>query len=279
MVIAELLKASRERLAALSDSAALDVELLLCHCLGKDRSYLRAWSDKSVDDTTLAQFDALFARRLAGEPIAYLIGERGFWTLDLKVSPATLIPRPETELLVETVLSLLRDKVQARVLDLGTGTGAIALALASEKPAWQVQACDVQPEAVVLAEQNRAQCGLANVTVIESNWFDAIAPQAFDVIVSNPPYIDAADPHLDQGDVRFEPKSALVADKQGMADIELITSQSLAFLAPGAYLLFEHGYQQGEQVRACLQVAGFHQVQTLPDLAGLDRVTLGQAPE
>ena len=244
MTIAELLTASRQRLADVSDSASLDSELLLCHCLNKNRTYLRAWSDKVVAADVLARFEGLLARRAGGEPVAYIMGERGFWTLDLQVSPATLIPRPETELLVETVLSLLADRDTAKVIDLGTGTGAIALALASERPNWQLLGCDVQAEAIALAERNRQRYQLANIELVHSSWFSAIEPQRFDAIVSNPPYIDAADPHLHQGDVRFEPRSALVADKQGMADIEHIACASLSFLAPGGYLLFEHGYQQ-----------------------------------
>mgnify|MGYP000032360680 CR=1 FL=1 len=279
MTIAELLTASRQRLADVSDSASLDSELLLCHCLNKNRTYLRAWSDKVVAADVLARFEGLLARRAGGEPVAYIMGERGFWTLDLQVSPATLIPRPETELLVETVLSLLADRDTAKVIDLGTGTGAIALALASERPNWQLLGCDVQAEAIALAERNRQRYQLANIELVHSSWFSAIEPQRFDAIVSNPPYIDAADPHLHQGDVRFEPRSALVADKQGMADIEHIACASLSFLAPGGYLLFEHGYQQALAVQACLAAEGFVEINTLQDLSGLDRVTLGRAPE
>ena len=279
MTIAELLAASRKRLAGVSDSSSLDVELLLCHCLGKKRTYLRAWSDQAVTAEVLARFEALLARRVGGEPVAYILGERGFWSLGLQVSPATLIPRPETELLVETALSLLADRNAARVIDLGTGTGAIALALACERPDWQLLGCDVQPEAVALAERNRQRHQLGNVEFVQSSWFAAIAPQRFDAIVSNPPYIDATDPHLAQGDVRFEPKSALVADNQGMADIEHISAASLAYLAPGGYLLFEHGYQQGRAVQSCLAAEGFVGIKTIQDLSGLDRVTLGRAPE
>lgn len=279
MTIAELLTASRERLVGASDSPSIDAELLLCHCLEKNRSYLRGWSDKLVSGEVLMRFEALLARRVSGEPVAYILGERGFWSLNLQVSPATLIPRPETELLVETVLSLLSGCDDASVVDLGTGTGAIALALATERPDWQLLGCDSQPNAVVLAERNRQRHQLNHVEFVQSDWLDAIEPQHFDAIVSNPPYIDAQDPHLAQGDVRFEPKSALVAGRQGMADIETIAAASLAFLTPGGYLLFEHGFQQGPSVQACLAANGFVAINTLQDLSGLDRVSYGQKPE
>jgi release factor glutamine methyltransferase len=273
--VAQLLARASE-LAAVSDSAALDGELLLCHCLGKNRAWLRAWSDKVVTSEQLAQFDALMARRRQGEPVAYILGERGFWSLDLAVSPATLIPRPETELLVERTLALLADCPRAQVLDLGTGTGAIALALAAEQPQWQILACDVQPEAVALAKANCQRLGFSHVAIQQSSWFDAIAPQRFDAIVSNPPYIDGDDPHLSQGDVRFEPRSALVADNHGLADIEHIAASAGSFLKPGGYLLLEHGFEQGAAVRQILSAAGFNHDVTEQDLAGLDRMTLGQ---
>lgn len=273
--IAELLS-YRQQLKPISDSAALDTELLLSHCLKKTRTSLRAWPDAEVDSANKQQFIDLFERRLAGEPIAYLLGEQGFWTLDLNVSPATLIPRPETELLVEKALELLQQKSTAHVLDLGTGTGAIALALASEKPHWKLSACDVEPEAVALANANRKKLGLNNVEVILSNWFDAVEENSFDLIVSNPPYIDANDIHLQEGDVRFEPHSALVAKKKGMADIEHIINGAKAFLRNDGWLVFEHGFQQGERSRHLLQQAGFSNVFTEFDLAGLERITGGQ---
>ena len=273
--VAELLS-YRQPLESVSDSAALDIELLLSHCLNKPRSYLRAWPDAEIDVATEEQFIQLFERRLAGEPIAYLLGEQGFWTLDLNVSSATLIPRPETELLVEKALELFEGKSEAHVLDLGTGTGAIALALASEKPRWQLSACDVEPRAVELAESNRKKLGLNNVKIIQSDWFDAVKEDVFDLIVSNPPYIDEDDIHLQEGDVRFEPRSALIANKNGMADIEHIVSQARAFMRSDGWLMFEHGFQQGEQSRQLLHQAGFSNVFTELDLAGLDRISGGQ---
>ena len=273
--IAQLL-ARRAELEPYSDSATLDVELLLSHCLNKPRSYLRAWPEKALTEAELEAFQQLFQRRLAGEPVAYLIGSQGFWTLELAVNSSTLIPRPETELLVETALAYGNDLARAKVLDLGTGSGAIALALASERPAWQLLGCDRQAEAVALAEQNRQHCRLDNARFIESDWFAAIEPQAFDLIVSNPPYIDPVDKHLDEGDVRFEPLSALVADNKGLADIEQIACLAPAYLNSAGGLLLEHGYDQGKAVREILEAAGFSQVKTYQDLAGQDRVTTGR---
>jgi release factor glutamine methyltransferase len=273
--VAEALQ-SKQQLEGISDSAALDVELLLCHCLQKSRSYLRAWPEANIPEDIESQFKQLLQRRQQGEPVAYLLGERGFWTLDLAVSPATLIPRPETELLVEKALSLMADKSSAHVLDLGTGTGAIALALASEQPNWTLTASDVEPSAVTLAESNRQRLDLNNVTVLQSNWFESIAEAQFDLIVSNPPYIDPEDPHLQQGDVRFEPRSALVASNHGLGDIELIVAAAAQYLRASAWLVFEHGYDQGEQSRVLLREAGFTQVFTDKDIAGMDRISGGQ---
>lgn len=273
--VAELLQ-HRQQLLAVSDSAALDTELLLCHCLKKSRSYLKAWPEADVPAPLERRFMELLGRRRQGEPVAYLLGERGFWTLDLQVSPATLIPRPETELLVEKALALFPASARVRVLDLGTGTGAIALALASERPGWQLLATDVQPEAVALAESNRQRLGLHNVEVRQSSWFESVAATGFDIIVSNPPYIDPDDPHLEQGDVRFEPRSALVAQRQGMADIETIVAAAGAYLNPAGWLLFEHGYDQAAPSQTLLRQAGFSHIFTEQDLAGLDRISGGQ---
>jgi release factor glutamine methyltransferase len=275
MTIAELLTRSIS-LSEVSDTAVLDVELILCHCLQKTRTYLRTWPEREVQPAELEQFEGLLAKRQQGEPVAYLIGSRGFWTLDLAVNSSTLIPRPETELLVEQSLQCLEGKPGASILDLGTGTGAIALAIASENASWQVLGCDVQSEAVALAEQNRQQHRLANAHFLQSNWFASIPAQSFDLIVSNPPYIDPEDPHLSQGDVRFEPRSALVADKKGLADIEQIIAGSNIYLKPQAWLMFEHGYDQGEAVKELMLDAGFASVTTIQDLGGMDRVTKGQ---
>lgn len=261
-----------------SDSAKRDVEILLCHCLEKSSSYLLAWPDATVSSVVLDHFQALLERRKQGEPIAYLVGEKGFWTLDLLVSPATLIPRPETELLVEYVLELFTDQNELSLLDLGTGTGAIALALGSEKPQWKILGCDIEMPAVELANANRQRVlpDSKNVSFIQSDWFGGIKPQLFDLIVSNPPYIDPQDSHLLSGDVRFEPASALVSQNQGLYDIQKIITRAPDFLTDGGWLLFEHGYNQAVNVRQFLLGGGFQHVFTRKDLAGLDRISGGQ---
>ncbi|MGB1868239.1 MAG: peptide chain release factor N(5)-glutamine methyltransferase [Porticoccaceae bacterium] len=276
--VSDLLQRHHE-LSATSDSALLDTELLLSHSLSVDRTWLRTWPDKAVSTADTQNFDQLFKRRLEGEPVAFIIGTQGFWTLELKVSPHTLIPRPETELLVEAALDLeLPDNSQ--VLDLGTGTGPIALALASEYPHWQVTAVDIQAPAIALAEQNRLAQQLDNVTIYQSDWFSAVArhqPQAqFNLIVSNPPYIEDDDAHLFQGDVRFEPASALVSGADGLEDLKRVISQSSGFLASAGWLLVEHGYNQGSVVRELFNQAGFVLVETRQDYNQLDRITLGR---
>ncbi len=217
------------------------------------------------------------AARRGGEPVAYILGQQGFWKIDLEVAPHTLIPRPDTELLVETALEL-QPASPAKVLDLGTGTGAIALALASDRPAWQVTAVDRVEEAAALAERNRQRLGLGNAQVRVSHWFDSLAGERFDLIVSNPPYIAAADPHLVAGDVRFEPSSALVAGADGLDDLRVIAAQAPAHLLPGGWLLLEHGYDQAAAVRALLAEQGFIEVASRTDLGGHERITLGRLP-
>lgn len=270
--ISDILMRSHE-LAGLSDSARLDVEILLSYVLGKDRTFLYTWSDAHLNNQQYQQFDRLFKRRLQGEPVAYLTGCREFWSLSLKVSPATLIPRPETELLVELALLLpLSDR--SSVLDLGTGTGAIALALASENPNWSITAVDAVADAVQLAEENRQQLGFGHVQVYQSDWFSDVKRQQFDLVVSNPPYINAKDKHLQQGDVRFEPRTALVADNLGLSDLHRIIVNVHSYLKPGGWLLLEHGSDQGEAVRHLMLQAGFQDIATHPDLAGMDRVSV-----
>ncbi|WP_394238151.1 peptide chain release factor N(5)-glutamine methyltransferase [Pseudomonas anguilliseptica] len=263
--------------AALPDSPTprLDAELLLAHVLGTSRSYLRTWPERELEDEQLERYQAALVRRQAGEPVAYILGQQGFWSLDLEVASHTLIPRPDTELLVETVLALL-PATPAALLDLGTGTGAIALALASERPAWRLTGVDRVPEAVALAERNRARLKLANASFIASHWFSALAGQRYQLIVSNPPYIAEDDRHLAEGDVRFEPSSALVAGADGLDDIRLIIQQAPDYLEVGGWLLLEHGFDQAAAVRELLSARGFNAVESRRDLGGHERISLGR---
>ena len=270
-------KENLQRAAELSesDSPRLDLEVLLCHLLGKSRAWLYTWPEHSLEEAEQAKFDALLKRRVAGEPVAHLTGSREFWSLPLKVNRSTLIPRPDTEVLVETVLELC-PQVEAKALDLGTGTGAIALALASEKKRWQITAVDTMPAAVTLAEENRQLLGFGNVEVLQSDWFSALDGMLFDVIVSNPPYIDTQDPHLREGDVRFEPLSALVAEDHGLADIRKIATDSCAYLTENGLLAVEHGWEQGKAVRKVFTELGYRDVETRLDYGGRERITLAR---
>lgn len=258
-----------------SDTAQLDAELLLAAVLGKPRSYLRTWPERELNAEQLQQFQTALARRQQGEPVAYILGQQGFWSLELEVAPHTLIPRPDTELLVETALELL-PHAPIQALDLGTGTGAIALALATERPGWTVTGVDRVPEAVSLAERNRQRLKLNNARFSQSHWFSAVAEQRFTLIVSNPPYIRADDKHLGEGDVRFEPASALVAGEDGLDDIRLIIQHAPAHLQTGGWLLLEHGFDQAAAVRELLAAQGFTHTHSRRDLGGHERISLGQ---
>lgn len=258
-----------------SPTPRLDAELLLAHVLGKSRSYLHTWPERELEAEPLERYQAMLVRRQAGEPVAYILGQQGFWSLELEVASHTLIPRPDTELLVETVLALV-PATPAALLDLGTGTGAIALALASERPAWRLTGVDRVPEAVALAARNGARLKLANANFVASHWFGALAGQRYQLIVSNPPYIAAADRHLTEGDVRFEPSSALVAGADGLDDIRLIIAQAPDYLEAGGWLLLEHGFDQAAAVRELLSARGFSAVESRRDLGGHERISLGR---
>lgn len=257
------------------DSPARDLEILLGHCLGKSRTWLYTWPETELDPVDLERFQSLLARRQSGEPVAYITGQREFWSLRLRVNESTLIPRPETETLVEWALELSLP-TDARVLDLGTGTGAIALALANERPGWQVTGVDINAAAVELALQNGRDNQLAEVRILQSDWYSAVQGKLLDLVVSNPPYIEPGDPHLSLGDVRFEPTAALVADEAGLADLRAIVQGASGHLSTGGWLLLEHGYEQGAAVRKLLIEAGFGAVATRRDLAGNERISGGR---
>lgn len=258
-----------------SESPRRDAEILLGLVTGKPRTFILAFGETMLSDEETQKLETLLARRSQGEPVAHLTGVREFWSLPLYVSPATLIPRPDTECLVEQALARLPAGA-GQILDLGTGTGAIALALASERPDCHVTALDVVPQAVELARRNAQNLAIRNVTVLQSDWFSALKEERFTLIVSNPPYIDEDDPHLAQGDVRFEPRSALVADEKGLADLRTLIFEARRFLAPQGWLLLEHGWRQGEAVRELFNEAGYHTVETCRDYGGNERLTLGQ---
>lgn len=257
------------------DSPKRDAEILLSFVTGKSRSWLMAFDETLLNDQQLTQLDALLLRRAQGEPIAHLIGEREFWSLPLRVNDATLIPRPDTEILVEQALVRL-PATPSRILDLGTGTGAIALAIASERPDCQVVGVDRIEAAVELAQLNAEQLGLSNASFSLSHWFRDLASSRFNLIVSNPPYIDANDIHLGQGDVRFEPRSALVAEEAGLADLRTLIEQAPHWIVAGGWLLLEHGWQQEHAVRQLMIENGYQAVATANDYGGNPRVTFGQ---
>ncbi|WP_318639524.1 peptide chain release factor N(5)-glutamine methyltransferase [Stenotrophomonas sp. STM01] len=274
--VAELLREAAGRLSGAD--ARHEAEQLLLHVLGVERAWLFAHATDAVDPDARQRFELLVTRRAEGHPLAYLVGRRGFWTLDLQVNTATLIPRPETELLVEQALARLPDDDMVRVADMGTGSGAVALSIASERPLATVMATDVLGPALAVAVKNAQAHGLENVWFRRGHWFVALGADRFDMIVSNPPYIAAGDPHLTQGDLRFEPPPALASGADGLDAIREIVAGAPEHLVPGGWLLLEHGWDQGEAIRALLEQAGFVDAQTVQDLEQRDRVTLGRLP-
>jgi release factor glutamine methyltransferase len=281
LTIEQALFWAKEKLSAggvsddgLFDSAAVDSKVLLAACLHKELVYLHTWPEKLLDELQMQRFKEFVEQRFLGHPVAHIIGYRDFWTLRLKVSPATLIPRPETELLVEIALALNLPE-HSKVLDLGTGTGAIALALASENTNWQITGLDKNTQAVALAKDNAVLNKLEQVDFIQSDWFSAVSNKQFDLIVTNPPYIEEHNHYLQLGDVRFEPSSALTSGSDGLDDIRLIVSHSKHSLIDSGWLVIEHGYQQSTQVIGILKEHGFKQIRSELDLNGLPRVTLG----
>jgi release factor glutamine methyltransferase len=271
-VLAEAAKS----LQAVSDSALLDAEVMLCMVLGKERPYLRAWPDQELDPEPVDAYKAMLNERQQGKPIAYITGNREFWSRDFQVSPDVLIPRPDTELLIELSLALIPAAQPCRIIDLGTGSGIIAITLAAERPYAHVSATDICPAALQLAQINAVRHNVQAIQFYQSNWLANIPAGKFDLIVSNPPYLAEDDEHLQQGDLRFEPKTALISAQQGLGDISSIAETARDRLEVGGFLLVEHGYNQQQGVQSIFKALGYQQVQTHTDLSGQPRVTFGQ---
>jgi len=270
-----ILTTAADTLTAVSETAQLDAEVLLCYCLQKNRSFLRAWPTHRVNTQQFIQFQSFIAQRRQGTPIAYLTGEREFWSRNFKVSPDVLIPRPDSELLIELSLDLLSTRNTSKIIDLGAGSGILGLTLADERPLSDVLATDISAAALQIARQNAEQLKLNNIRFLQSNWFDQVIDSSFDLVVSNPPYIAASDPHLQQGDVRFEPQTALISDENGLKDIRLIAFQARQHLRNGGHLLIEHGYNQQAEAQAIFSQFHYRQINTHKDLSGNPRVTSG----
>jgi release factor glutamine methyltransferase len=283
MILKDLLKAAQQSIGVSlvmpSEDAAIDARLLLQHSLAVSHAWLIAHMNDELSNTQKQSFEALLVRRLTGEPIAYILGMREFYGLPLKTTPSTLIPRPDTEALVEAALDKLPANQNLKVLDLGTGTGAIALAIAKNRPQADVTAVDFSDEALWVAQQNARNLGVYNVRFSQSDWFLNLQGEKFDVIVSNPPYIAENDAHLTQGDLRFEPLTALASGKDGLDDIRLIIQAAPSYLNLHGWLMLEHGYDQAEKVAELLRLHGFEQISHAPDLSGTLRVTLGRMPQ
>ena len=260
-----------------SDTPRIDAEVLLQHVLQQPLTWLIAYGDSLASAEHIESFYQLLEQRQHGQPIAYLVGHKEFWSLSLKVSPDVLIPRPDTETLVEQALVLLKGCEQPDILDLGTGSGAIALALAKEIPSARVMAIDTEAAALDVARENVISCELNNVQLMQSDWFKQLGSSRFDLITSNPPYIETDDPHLSQGDLRFEPNIALVSEGDGLADLRTITQQAIKYLKPGGHLIVEHGFNQSAQVAQLFRMAGFNNIKQYKDLNNLPRCTAGRA--
>jgi release factor glutamine methyltransferase len=259
-----------------SESDRLDAEVLLAHILGRSRSWLRGWGDEHLSNEQQQDYEVLIQRRCEGEPVAYLIGWREFWSMELAVTGDTLIPRPETELLVELALERIPADANWCIADLGTGSGAIALAIASERPGCNVIATDISAAALAVAQKNAARLEIKNIEFRQGNWFEALKDQQFQMIVSNPPYIPEDDPHLQQGDARYEPRHALIAGDDGLRDIRHIAEYARDLLQAEAWLLLEHGYDQGLKVVEILEHYGYANVYDHKDIAGQGRIAVAQ---
>ena len=276
MNIQQALQQASKQLTETSPSAILDTQVLLTHVLRCNTAHLAAWPEKTLSDAQLADFQKLVEKRRQGVPVAHLTGSREFWSLDFSVDNSTLIPRPETETLVEYLLDNFGKRENLKLLDMGTGTGAIAISIAREKPGWEIVASDISEQALELARLNCSQHDTSNVTLIHSDWFHNIDAENFDIIISNPPYIASDDPHLSQGDVRFEPHSALSSGVTGMDDIEHICSQAKKHLLQNGWLMVEHGYNQKQLVAECFAKNSFSEIEQKQDLSGHTRMTAGK---
>lgn len=263
-------------LASYTLNKRLDAEILLAHVLAVNRIHLHTHPEQVLTLIQQSDFKKLMGRCVLGEPVAYLTGRQAFWSMDLRVTPATLIPRPDTELLVELALQINGDDANMIVADLGTGSGAVALALANEMPAWDIYATDCSLDALSVAKENAERLAIKNITFSQGDWCDALPQRLFDIIVSNPPYVATGDLHLAQSVYDYEPHVALFSEEHGLSDIRRIISTAFNYLKPGAHLMLEHGFQQAEEVRKLLAKAGYVDIKTASDLAGLDRVTLGK---
>ncbi len=270
-----MLPSVRNILASCSLDKRLDAEILLAHALEVNRAYLHTHPEQVLTLVQHSNFEKFMHRRMLGEPVAYLIRRQAFWSLDLQVTPETLIPRPDTELLVELALQI-SDNAKMVVADLGTGSGAVALALANEMPTWDVYATDFSLDALSVAKENAERLAIKNIIFSHGDWCDALPKRLFDIIVSNPPYITPGDVHLAQSVYDYEPHAALFASNNGLSDIRRIIFEALHYLKPNAYLLLEHGFQQAEEVRNLFAEAGYIDIKTTPDVAGRDRVTMGK---
>ena len=277
--IGSVLDAAVRRLAGVAGTGArLESEVLLAYTLEKARSYLYAWPEETLEEGKRRAYEVLVERRANGEPVAYLIGRQEFWSLDLKVTPDTLIPRADTEILVEQALLLIPQTEPYRVADLGTGSGAIAAAIATERPLSRIVATDASESALAVARENMEHLRLGNVACMQGSWCDALpAGERFDLILSNPPYVPVADPHMGRGDLRWEPHHALTPGPEGLESLRTIARQAPRHLAEGGFLVLEHGFDQGQAVREILEVEGFRAIRTVRDLAGRERVTCGRS--
>ena len=272
--IKNLLTLARQQLSD-SSSARFDAEILMAHVLESKRSFLYANPEFELPANRSEAFKKLVKQRAAGQPVAYLVESSEFWSLPLKVNPSVLIPRPDTERLVEAALSKIPESADWRIADLGTGSGAIALAIASERPKCEIHATDISPAATGVARENARQLGFSQVQVHCGSWTGPLKGK-FHLVVSNPPYIDANDPHLEMGDLRFEPRSALCPGTDGLAAIREISQLAQAILVDGGWLMFEHGWEQGPATRQVMKEAAYTRLETLQDLQGHERVTIGE---